>query len=322
MAVIQWWVGAVVLAVAVLVTVIAWWAARPRRDDGDPVLAANLDRVRRLPLFGVLARQERNRSRIEALLLAVAVAGTALMGSRLVGVGDDAQEFRTREVVLCLDVSGSMSRLDADVIDTYLELVSRLEDERIGFVMFDAYAVTVFPLTRDKEYVGEQLLAAKKTIDQPGDVPGTTALNVGSSLIGDGLATCVQHFDQPETVRSRTVVLATDNELAGDAIYSTRQAAELARDAGIMVFGVVPKSSNPRPTDELREAVEPTAGEVITIAPGEQTNVARISSAIAAQQKYAIRALAQDRTFDRIWPGAVLLLIGLAGSLAAAWRRP
>lgn len=321
MVLIQGWVGAAVLAVAFVLALLAWWAGRPRRDADESVLASGLDRIRALPGFRALARSEWNRRRVEAACLTVALLGAALMSARLVGVGDDAEEFRTREVVLCLDVSGSMTRLDADVIDTYLELVGRLREERIGFVMFDAYAVTVFPLTNDREYVADQLLAAKESIAEPGDVAGTTSYNVGSSLIGDGLASCVQHFDQLDAVRSRTVVLATDNEVAGDTVYTTPEAARIAEDSDVMVFAIMPESNDPKPREELFDSIEPTGGEVLSVVPGESTNVARISTAIMKQQKHAILATAQDRTFDRVWPGALLFLLGLAGSLATVWRR-
>jgi Ca-activated chloride channel homolog len=131
----------------------------------------------------------------------------------------------------------------------------------------------------------------------------------------------VQRFDQLEGFRSRTVVLATDNVVAGDSIYTTPEAARLAAEHDIMVFGVMPAEGDPRATEQLRTATRSTGGDVVTIAKGEPTNVARISSAITAQQKSVLLAQAQDRSFDVVWPGAALLLLGLAGSIALAWRR-
>ncbi|WP_418058813.1 VWA domain-containing protein [Pimelobacter simplex] len=318
---IQWWAGALLVAAAVLAGGLAWWLARPRRPAGAAVPAANLGRIRALPAFRALVRQEWRRRRVELVSLVLAVAGAALLASRLVGVSDDAEELRTREVVLCLDVSSSMKEIDVAVIDSYLALVDQLDEERIGFVMFDAYAVTAFPLTTDHAYVSEQLTAAKTAIAQ-GQVPGTSAARVGSSLIGDGLATCVRHLDARDPVRSRTVVLATDNLVSGDAIYSVAQAGRLAEEAGVMVFGVMPGNTEPRAIDELRAAVRPTAGDIVTLEPGAPANVVTISSAIESQQKTALLTQAQDRSFDRIWPGALLLLAGLAGSLASVRRRP
>lgn len=317
---IQGGVGLAVLATAAAVAAAAWWLARPRRVRGSAVPASHLDRVRALPAFQALVRTEWRLRRLEAVFLTIALAGAALMGARLVGVGDDSEEMRTREVVLCLDVSGSMRHLDAEVIATYQTLVAQLEEERIGFVMFDGYAVTVFPLTGEREYIAEQLARAKAAIES-GPALGVRANNLGSSLIGDGLATCVQHFDRPEDLRSRTIVLATDNQVAGDAIYTVPQARRIAQESNVMVFGIMPADNEPHATETMRAEVEKTNGEVLTIAPGEPTNVARISTAIKHRQKAALLAMAQDRSFDRVVPGAMLLLLGLAGALAASWRR-
>jgi Ca-activated chloride channel homolog len=319
-ALIQGWLGAVVLGVAVVTGLLAWWLSRPRAAR-RAVPGSSLDRVRALPGFQVLARGELRRRRLETAFHAVALAGVALMAARLVGVGDDSEEMRTREVVLCLDVSGSMKDLDADVIDAYLGLVDTLKEERIGFVMFDAYAVTAFPLTTEHDYVAEQLRTAQGVIER-GQVPGTLAPQVGSSLIGDGLATCVQGFDRLDETRSRTIVLATDNVESGDSIYSVQQAADLARSHGVMVFGIVPAANDPEPTEELRTAVRTTHGDVLPLTPGEPANLARITTAVKAQQKSALLATAQERSYDRVAPGAALLLIGLAGSLVGGWRRP
>ncbi|HTW18321.1 MAG TPA: VWA domain-containing protein [Nocardioides sp.] len=323
MELIQGWVGALILAVGLIVGLAAWWWARPRRAGGAPVLVSSLDRVRALPLFQRLAREEWRRRLLELTCLTAALVGVALMAARLVGVSDDSAEMRTREVVLCLDVSGSMREVDADVIDAYLALADDLDEERIGLVVFDANAVTVFPLTTDHGYVTEQLAATRESIVGAGrrPLPGVTSPRAGSSLIGDGLASCAGSFDQTEALRSRTIVLATDNEVAGDAIYSLQQAAGIARQGDLMVFAIMPEQADADRVDEMRSALAPTLGTVLTISPGESTNVARISSAIKAQQKTALMTQAQERSFDRVTPGAALFVLGLAGALLAAGRR-
>ncbi len=235
-------------------------------------------------------------------------------------MSDAAEEMKTRDVVLCLDVSGSMTEVDDDVLATYLALTKTLTGERIGFVMFDAYAVTAFPLTTDHDYVAAQLALARKQISA-GPIAGAAAPRVGSSLIGDGLATCVQQFDQEEQKRSRTIVFGTDNLVSGDSIYTVAEAAKQATDSAVMVFAVMPAGSEPAQVEDLTKAVEPTGGDTLLVQPGKETNPALISEAIKAQQKSAILATAQDRSFDLIWPGALLFLAGLGGSLAANRRR-
>jgi Ca-activated chloride channel family protein len=320
MAIVHLWVGAAIVTAALGFAVAAWWWARGDRRSSDDVPAARLDRVRALPGFRALVRSEWNRRRIEVACLLLALVGIALLASRLVGVSDSAREMRTRDVVLCLDVSDSMKEVDLDIIDTYLALVDTFEEERIGLVMFDAYAVTAFPLTTDRAYIADQLVRAKATI-KSGTVPGASAARVGSSLIGDGLMSCTQRFSADES-RSRTIVWGTDNLVSGDAIYSVPEAAKHAADANIMVFAIAPKGVPIAAIDELATVLTATRGDVLTLAPGGSTNVATISAAVTAQQKSAILALAQDRSFDVLWPGGLLCVFGLGGSLATCWRRP
>lgn len=323
MGLMQGWVGALVVALGLLVVAAArWWPWRSGRVAGRSVPAAALDRVRNLPAFQHLVRRETRARAVEALCLLVAVVGAALLGARLVGVGDDDDQLRSRDVILCLDVSGSMREVDTTVIDTYLELVAELQGERIGFVMFDATAVTGFPLTSDYPYVAEQLAAARAELEGTQQIAGTTAPRMGSSLIGDGLASCVQRFDRAELQRSRTVVLATDNLLSGDSVYTLAQAAELARDRRVMVFGIMPETSEPAPLTELREQVRRTHGEALLVTTGEPANTVVIREAVQAQQKAALIMDRPGHSFDLLWPGTILLLLGLFGSGIAEAGRP
>ena len=71
---------------------------------------------------------------------------------------DEGEErASSRDIVLCLDVSGSALPYDREVIDTYRTLVDNFKGERIGLSIFNSTSRTVFPLTDDYELVSEQL---------------------------------------------------------------------------------------------------------------------------------------------------------------------
>ncbi|WP_166139402.1 VWA domain-containing protein [Nocardioides ochotonae] len=318
MALIQWWVGALVLMLGLAVGLTAWWWHRLRRR-GDGVAVAGLERVRALPAFRALVRREVRARRLEVLSLVLALAGAALMAARLVGVSDESEQMRTRDVVLCMDVSGSMAPVVTDVLDTYLSLVAELSEERIGFVMFDGNAVTGFPLTDDYDFVVRGLRDARVAVEA-GPVPGTEAPRSGSSLVGDGLASCVQHFDRPEDQRARTVVLATDNLVSGDAIYTLAQATELAVQSEAMVFGVVPDHNRAEATAELRSQTRRTHGDVLVVDAGDDANTVVIARAVERQEKKAILAAARDHSFDRVEPGGLMLVVGLLGAWTSRRR--
>lgn len=310
---LQWWVGASVLAAGTLAAAGTWWWRR-RRGAGA-VVVAGTERLRALPAFRALVRTQLRDRRFEVCSLAVALLGCALLAGRWVGVADDSEEMRNRDVVLCMDVSGSMRPVVRDVLDSYIDLVDTLHGERIGFVMFDGNAVTGFPLTTDYQQVRDRLVRTARQLDENAVIAGTVAPRSGSSLVGDGLASCVQHFDRAREQRSRTVVLATDNLVSGDSIYTLTQAADLAVARGVMVFAVVPQGNRREATAELRTQTERTHGRAMTLDPTASTNTVVVQRAITAQQKKVILAAPREHGFDRVWPGALLLALGLLGSL-------
>ena len=306
----------VVLAGAVVAA--GAWRLRRRQAGGDPLWAAATDRVRRLPTYQRLLMAQTRARRTELAGAVLALLGLALLGSRLVGVDDDAEELRHRDVVLCMDVSGSMTALVEDVLDTYVDLAAQLSEERVGFVMFDANAVTGFALTDDHDEVAARLAAAKAELAEEDLVAGTSAPGSGSSLVGDGLASCVQHFDRLEEERARTLVLATDNLVSGDSIYTLRQATDLAVEHDVMVFGIAPEGTRGDAMVELRAQTARTHGDVLVVSPGRSTNVVVIADAIASQERTALLETAQERSFDLVAPGVLLVLLGLLLSSVGA----
>lgn len=305
--------GALVLTLALFG--YGLWRGRRNRNPGTGPLIARMYRVRALPRYQALARKRNRWLRIQLMCWVVAAVGAALTMSRWIGVDDQEKQIRTRDVILCLDVSGSMQEIDRDVINSYLALVDSLGDERIGFVMWDNTAVTAFPLTQDRAYIKQELQRAAKNIGH--EIEGTDVGSGGSSLIGDGLASCVSRFDQMDQERSRTIVLATDNLLSGSPIYTLQQAMQLARHRQIMVFAIMPDNVPDEQTGEMARLVKQTSGQLLNIHPGRKANVAVISHEVKEQAKTALLALASHRAFDKPWYGATVLFAGTCGAMVA-----
>ena len=59
----------------------------------------------------------------------------------------------------------------------------------------------------------------------------------GGSLIGDGVATCANAFNDEEE-RTRAIILTTDNMVAGKQYINVTQAGEYAKKKGIKIFSV------------------------------------------------------------------------------------
>lgn len=321
---LQLWVGAALLLVTGLAVALTWWW-RPSRPRVPGVPFAAMHRLRELPGFGLLVRARLRARTLEVIGLLLALLGVAVLASRWVGIDDDSVEMRNRDVVLCMDVSGSMQPVVDDVLATWSQLVDQLDGERLALVMFDGNAVTSFPLTDDYGYVRDALERAREQVSgqRPGGardpLAGVRSARAGSSLVGDGVASCVQHFDRAGQHRSRTVVLATDNLVSGDPIYTLTQAVDLAVAGDVLVHGIVPRQNQPVATGELRDEARRTGGDVLVLDPESPTTSVVIAESITRQQKSKILAEARQRSYDRVAPGALLLVLGLG--VATATRR-
>lgn len=318
MALTQPWYGLAVLVLLLAVGLSAWlWPSRRRSTTGALPLAGAA-RIRSLPRFTQLARARLRWLVIECCCLAVAGAGIALLASRPVSAETIAQERSNRDIVLCLDVSGSMSQVDRDVIASFNELAAGLDGERIGFVLFDSSAVTVFPLTDDASYIQEHLTDTARNLGS-GQVAGTRVGDLGSSLIGDGLASCLQRFDQTGTQRSRTVVLATDNQVAGTSLFSVSNATQRAVEQDVLVFGIVPSDNSVAATDDLTAMLKTTGGDVLLLGP--EPDLGSITGAVESQQRVVMAGRARTESVPLVWPGTLIALLGVTGASLAHRRR-
>ncbi|MEC5179508.1 vWA domain-containing protein [Arthrobacter sp. CG_A4] len=336
-----WWI----LPAALVTAVAAWYLAnrrsRPLEARRRPV--AHSDRLTALPEYQAALRRHRNGLRV------IAAAGVVLAVAAVVAAARPAErstvrpEQHKRDIILCLDASGSMTGADAAVAEVFGRLAKEFDGERIGLTVFDSSAVQVFPLTDDYDYVQEQLRQAKEAFEGAGSrsfLDGTWN-GEGSSLIGDGLASCVQGFPTANAVnattgtgeRARSVILATDNFLAGTPILTLAAAGSLAKDRNVAVYALNPgdydfgdgtgygadAATEPRqPGASLRAVAEGSGGAYYALdSPGAVPGiVAGIELGQAAALRGAPRAVVSDRAEA---PLLVALFAGLVLA-GASWR--
>jgi hypothetical protein len=334
MELIFWWM----IPAAFLVAGGTYWVVRKRdRIDGSvrrPV--AHSHRLTELPEYRAAVRRHRR------WLTVAAVAGGVLMAAAVVAAARPAErstvspEQRNRDIILCLDASGSMSSADAAVVEVFARLAQGFDGERLGLTVFDSSAVQVFPLTDDYDFVQEQLAEAKEAFD---GAPGSAGFldgtwnGAGSSLIGDGLASCVEGFPAAEdgapgdsggTVeRSRSVILATDNFVSGDPIFTLEEAAVLAKEKDVRVYALNPGEfdygTDPdQPGAQLRMAAEGTDGAYYALDSPEavQDIIRKVQSTEATAFKAAPQAAVADRAEI---PLGIALVSGLVLA-GASWR--
>ncbi|MEZ4825067.1 MAG: VWA domain-containing protein [Bacteroidia bacterium] len=147
--------------------------------------------------------------------------------------GNDNSRFMGREIFIILDVSASMNTEDIKPSRlTYVkkelkELVSHLEGDKIGLILFAEYAYVQCPLTLDRRAVNLFLdMAESGQFAQTG------------TQFRSALAVAMDRFhntSDDNSNKTRAVILVSDGEDFGDNYVSL---VERLKQAGIAVFTV------------------------------------------------------------------------------------
>ena len=327
-----WWLIPVVLTVVVIATVVGWMLARRAGvRSGKKGWVANTGYLRGLPKYQALVRRTRASLAMAFVCFLIAVIATSVSAGAPVDRYVKHDKSASRDIVLCLDASGSMLPYDSKIGDAFREIISHFEGERISLQLWDAYSMTMFPLTDDYDMATDVLQDMSDTIDTGlirigGKVSGTRELfeylepvldenQEVSSLVGDGLASCIMGFDHNDKQRSRTILLATDNEVYGDGVYDLSEAIEFAKKQGVTVTALYPGSDTNLgyQAQQLRDEVRKTGGDFYDASsPSAVDSVVR---QIEAEQKEELDSAGKMVETDR--PGAALgwTLVGVVSLL-------
>ena len=134
------------------------------------------------------------------------------------------------DIVLCIDVSGSMLAQDfqpnrmgaARAVAT--DFISRRPGDRIGLVIFSGESFMLCPITSDKEVLRQQIASIQN------------GLLMDGTAIGSGLASSVDRLKDSKA-KSKVIILLTDGENTGGLI-DPQTAKELAKTFGIRVYTI------------------------------------------------------------------------------------
>ena len=327
-----WWLIPVVLAVVVVATVVGWMLARRAGvRSGKKGWVANTGYLRGLPKYQALVRRTRASLAIAFVCFLIAVIATSVSAGAPVDRYVKHDKSASRDIVLCLDSSGSMLPYDSKIGGAFRQIISHFEGERISLQLWDAYSMTMFPLTDDYDMATDVLQDMSVTIDTGliqvgGKLSGTRELfeylepvldenQEVSSLVGDGLASCIMGFDHNDKQRSRTILLATDNEVYGEGVYDLSEAIEFAKKQGVTVTALYPGSDTNLgyQAQQLRDEVRKTGGDFYDASsPSAVDSVVR---QIEAEQKEELDSAGKMVETDR--PGAALgwTLVGVVSLL-------
>lgn len=311
-----------VVLIAVTVGLILGLRRRGGGRGGDTARVARAERLRTLPTFRrALARRALALSGILALGAVTAIVA-GVVAARPMSAQTIQPVNTSRDIMLCLDVSGSMSEVDVEVLTVFEELLDDFEGERIGLTIFNSSPVQIFPLTDDYDFIREHLESMTRSFDYVDQIPEHwvgTLNGDGASLIGDGLAACTMGFDRPGDDRSRSVIFATDNEVNGASIVTLDEAAAYAASKEVRVFALNPvQGKDADVSAELTAAAEATGGAAFGLR--DTTTVSDIVEQVQEQEATELRGEAQVVWTDapNLW--IAVLSVCLLGFVVVLWR--
>lgn len=164
-------------------------------------------------------------------ILALSAIIIALARPRVVNISNETKTTKGVDIVLAIDVSGSM--LARDLKPDRMQALKKLavdfvyerRNDRIGVVLYAAEAYTKTPVTSDKAIV----LDAIKSIQYDQNLQDGTG-------IGMGLGTAVNRLKDSKA-KSRIVILMTDG-VNNAGFIEPDSASEIAKQFGIKVYTI------------------------------------------------------------------------------------
>ncbi|MES2486274.1 MAG: VWA domain-containing protein [Bacteroidota bacterium] len=166
-------------------------------------------------------------------ILALSCIIVAMARPRTVDINSKNHSTRGIDIVMAMDISGSMlaedlkpNRLEA-LKKVAAEFVDDRPNDRIGLVVYAGESYTRTPVTSDKQIVKDAI----KSLDNKGEdvlAPGTG--------IGVGLATAINRL-RDSKAKSRIIILLTDG-VNNTGQVDPRTAADIAKEYGIKVYTI------------------------------------------------------------------------------------
>ena len=255
---------------------------------------------------------------------------STILISRLAKIETINTDIYNRDIFLCMDVSKSVDELNIELVESLKSIVNNLHGERFGISIFNTSSIVLVPLTDDYDYVLSILDTIKKSIKagnvseyglytgddylymtqyvQSGTLEGNQIR--GSSLIGDGLASCVYSFSNLNEDRTRIIIFSTDNDLYGTPLVSLDKAAKISKSKGIKVFGIGTKIMQEKDRLEYKNAVEKTGGKFYE---HSTSTVNNIVNDIESTSKSLLQNNVETKELDIPQIPFMILLISIIG---------
>ena len=276
------------LLLLLLVPLWLWWESRSKRDGG-------------LKFSSVAAAQSAVSlwTRLGPVLLlalrgATLVAFVVALARPQLGRSESKVKAEGIDIVLVLDISGSMQALDYErngqrapridaVKDVVRAFIRTRTNDRIGLVVFGTRAYVASPLTLDHDWLERNLGRIR------------IGLVEGNTAIGAGIGTAVNRLRDTQA-KSKVIVLLTDG---GENVHQPPaiDAAKAANEFNVRVYTVGAGSNTQQPVPVVNDQ-----GQLMgyTRADLDEDLLKRIAALTGGRYFRAADAASLKQTYDQI----------------------
>jgi Ca-activated chloride channel family protein len=325
MALIFWW-----MLLLWAIAIASYWvlAKRKRKPTKSVLPVAHTNRMTNLPEYAAALKRYRLLTVWVVGALTLSLLAAILLTARPSTVSPVTPMQQSRNIMLCLDASGSVLREDTTLLDRFSTLVSSFNGQRFGLTLFNSSAVTVIPLNDNYPLITEQLKNDAQAFKlQKGTTfteltNGTLAdFSSGTSLASDGLASCMGRMGPSTQHSPQDIILATDNEAYGTPDVSMNQDMALAKQLNIHVFTIDPGVSDPTLASdhgELKILAVQTDGVYYKLSDSGTVN--SLIDTLGRQSPGSFVGASQLATYDDPKPFLYTAVLLTIASLVLLWR--
>ena len=268
----------VVVITIVLLVILFLWKPRQTKEYQSGKKVANTSYIKETDYYKEKMRQYKRLILLIKILSASCIILASVLVARIITVQTRSEDKFNRDIIISLDISTSECEVNLELVRKFKKIIPSIEGDRIGIVLYNTSPIVYCPLTDDYNYIEECLDTIEKqvklVVDNDGDIPfsfdkegmdihtfwyGGVLYNAdkkGSSLVGDGLAGTIFSFPDLKTNQDRTriIIFATDNDVAGDEEVSLEEACALCKQYGINLYAYCPTVEMNQYTSEQKIA--------------------------------------------------------------------
>lgn len=234
------WMFIFTVLIAGAIAFLAWYRYRInsiKRSKKHAAIIAHTSSIKQLPAYKKARRRYYFLLGAAAFFLATTLFSFTAIAARPVEIRADKRINATRDTILCLDVSGSMSQYQNEILSYFNKIVKGLSGERVGVTIFDSVAATIVPLSDDYISITDTLEDLNQNFHHYSAVNQSD--KTSSSNIGEGVMGCINSFDTLGDERTQSIIVATDNRQGADnPTISIEQAITYGKRYGISFYGI------------------------------------------------------------------------------------